>query len=967
MRRLLLLLALAVVAHPLFSQTKLDPDSLLRVMPTLPDTQKIRAYFEICKAYLGNDRDKSFAAAEEAVRIAESLKSDVWTARSLNFLVVAATNHGEFKNALPSAQRALALAKKADYKPQILESLENCALIYVQLGHWDKAVESSYAGLAIAHEIHDTVGLLNNLNVLATAQMQLNQYAESEKRFRECLEIAGRAGRLFEMARAHTSLGELYGKQRRWQACIEASEAGARLFRQFEYLNGEAIALIDLAKAQYELGDLAKSRSSYQQMLDITRQIGSRQIEGVALAGLGQIDIETGRYKEALANLLLAEKLGQEINSHALLKSVYASLEKLYFARREFDQARAYSQKHAIAADSVFSEGMLSRVTDFQVRYETAEKEAQLHQQTLQIEREKSRKNLLLGGLALAVLALLSLYQYFRNRQKIHQKEAALALALEHAEAEKLRELDQTKSAFFANISHEFRTPLTLILGPVHQWLESVKSAGQDTAAVPARGLDLVRRNANRLLDLINQLLDLSKLESGGMRLSVAQGNPLQSLRVLANAFESMAEQGNIRYEIAIPQTSVTAWFDRDKLEKIAANLLSNAFKHTPPDGTVTFRAEVQNGWLRFEISDTGAGIPGENLDKIFDRFYQVPAPLPLWGGAGTGIGLALVRELCTLHHGSVSVQSTLGAGSVFQVEMPASRADFTPEERSEAPLPLPSEDFKPADDYARGGAPVANEANSANELPLCLVVEDNLELQGYIREQLEGTFRVLLSPNGRAGLQAAIQHTPDLVISDVMMPEMDGNQLCAALKTDERTSHIPVVLLTAKAGQKSKIEGLEIGADDYLTKPFDTRELLVRAQNLVRQRETMRKQFSRTVVLQPKAIALTSADERFLQRIQENLDENLGNDQFSVEELAAAVGMSRSQLHRKLTALIDQPPVEFIRNFRLRRAKEMLEAGTGNVSEIGYAVGFSSPAYFSKVFRDTFGMVPSEVRSGGN
>jgi signal transduction histidine kinase/DNA-binding response OmpR family regulator len=966
MRRLLFLLALAVVAPPLFSQTKLDPDSLLRVMPTLPDTQKIRAYFEICKAYLGNDREKSFAAAEEAVRIAESLKSDVWTARSLNFLVVAATNHGEFKNALPSAQRALALAKKADYKPQILESLENCALIYVQLGHWDKAVEASHTGLNMAHEIHDTVGLLNNLNVLATAQMQLNQYAESEKRFRECLKIARRAGRLFEMARAHTSLGELYGKQRHWQACIEASEAGARLFRQFEYLNGEAIALIDLAKAQYELGDLAKSRSSYQQMLDITRQIGSRQIEGVALAGLGQIDIETDRYKEALANLLLAEKLGREINSHPLLKSVYASLEKLYFARREFDQARAYNQKHAIAADSVFSEGMLSRVTDFQVRYETAEKEAQLHQQTLQIEREKSRKNLLLGGLALAVLALLSLYQYFRNRQKIQQKEADLALALEHAEAEKLRELDQTKSAFFANISHEFRTPLTLILGPVHQWLESVKSAGQDTAAVPARGLDLVRRNANRLLDLINQLLDLSKLESGGMRLTVAQGNPLQFLRVLANAFESMAEQGNIRYEIAIPQTPVTAWFDRDKLEKITANLLSNAFKHTPPGGVVSLRADVQNNRLQIEVTDTGGGIPVEALNKIFDRFYQVEGRGE--ERKGTGIGLALVRELVTLHHGAVSVHSTLGSGSDFRVEMPVGRADFSQEERSEITVLQSPDAFKLSDNYARPSIPPSeNIKKSTDELPLCLVVEDNLELQGYIREQLEGTFRVLLSPNGRDGLQAAIQHTPDLVISDVMMPEMDGNQLCAALKTDERTSHIPVVLLTAKAGQKSKIEGLEIGADDYLTKPFDTRELLVRAQNLVRQRETMRKQFSRTIVLQPKAIALTSADERFLQRIQENLDENLGNDQFSVEELASAVGMSRSQLHRKLTALIDQPPVEFIRNFRLRRAKEMLETGTGNVSEIGYAVGFSSPAYFSKVFRDTFGMAPSEVRSGGS
>lgn len=254
-------------------------------------------------------------------------------------------------------------------------------------------------------------------------------------------------------------------------------------------------------------------------------------------------------------------------------------------------------------------------------------------------------------------------------------------------------------------------------------------------------------------------------------------------------------------------------------------------------------------------------------------------------------------------------------------------------------------------------------EKSSDDARPLCLVVEDNLELRGYIREQLDGAFRVLLASDGREGLQTALRYIPDLVISDVMMPGMDGNQLCAALKSDEHTSHIPVVLLTARAGQESKIEGLETGADDYLTKPFDSRELLTRAQNLVRQREALRKQFSRTVVLKPQEIALTSTDERFLQRIQQSLDDNLGNDQFSVEELASAVGMSRSQLHRKLTALIDQPPVEFIRNFRLRRAKEMLEAGAGNVSEIGYAVGFSSPAYFSKAFRDAFGVAPSELR----
>ena len=358
-------------------------------------------------------------------------------------------------------------------------------------------------------------------------------------------------------------------------------------------------------------------------------------------------------------------------------------------------------------------------------------------------------------------------------------------------------------------------------------------------------------------------------------------------------------------------------------------------------------------------------GIPAEKLEHIFERFYRVEET-----GAGSGIGLALVKELVTLYGGEIEVESRVGEGSVFRVRLPLSRSAFpegssieTSADRTDivqAVLPGKEKTTPPAGD-ATVEKPVESRPENP-ELPLCLVVEDHPDMQQYIAQQLAQQFRLMIAPNGRAGLEIATEQLPDLIVSDVMMPEMDGQTLCTALKTDERTSHIPVILLTARAGQESKLQGLETGADDYLTKPFDSRELLTRAQNLVQQRERLRRQFSRTVVLKPKDITLNSVDERFIQRIQETLDERLGDEQFSVEELAAAAGMSRSQLHRKLTALIDQPPVEFIRNFRLRRAKEMLEAGTGNVSEVCYAVGFSSPAYFSKAFKEAFGMSPSEL-----
>ncbi|MEO6039774.1 MAG: ATP-binding protein, partial [Saprospiraceae bacterium] len=401
---------------------------------------------------------------------------------------------------------------------------------------------------------------------------------------------------------------------------------------------------------------------------------------------------------------------------------------------------------------------------------------------------------------------------------------------------------------------------------------------------------------------------------------------------------------------------------DRDKLEKIVANLLSNAFKHTPAGGRVDFTAEIHDQRLSLRVENTGQGIPPDQLERIFERFYQVDNT----GNAmGTGIGLALVKELVALQAGELQVESEPGQSTAFLVELPLALAAFPAEMIIEEPSVITNQSFfekSLPDGTPESGTP-EGPIGSNPALPLCLVVEDNRDVQDFIRAQLETQFQVLLASDGRAGWQAAVEHIPNLIISDVMMPGMDGNALCAALKSDERTSHIPIILLTARADQDSRITGLETGADDYLTKPFDAQELLVRAQNLVHQREQLRRRFSRTMVLKPQEIALTSADERFLQRIQETLDLRLADEQFSVEELAAAAGMSRSQLHRKLTALIDQPPVEFIRNFRLRRAKEMLEAGAGNVSEICYEVGFGSPAYFSKAFKEAFGASPSEMR----
>ncbi|MCB0654633.1 MAG: response regulator [Saprospiraceae bacterium] len=544
------------------------------------------------------------------------------------------------------------------------------------------------------------------------------------------------------------------------------------------------------------------------------------------------------------------------------------------------------------------------------------------------------------------------------------------------AEARKVLELDAIKSRFFANISHEFRTPLTLILGPLKKAQEQVPASefAENTQAevkLPARHIGVMRRNAERLQQLIEQLLDLAKLENGSMQLQLGQGDVIQFVRAMVSSFESLAELRQIHFQTDFPPTGQIYHFDKDKLEKIIVNLLSNAFKHTPSNGKVAVHTSLEKGRLRIQIEDNGPGIPPEEAERIFDRFYQVEGTET----SGTGIGLALVKELVELHHGQITVESSKGKGSTFKISLPVAATYFSDQELAKSTyqhvLHPDMETPGVSEDYP-GPARSRTEENKSLEetrLPLLLIVEDNPDLRHFIAESLKSTYFILTADHGRNGLEMAIEHTPDLIISDVMMPEMNGFELCQTLKNDERTSHIPVILLTAKAGQDHKVAGLETGADVYLTKPFDERELQVQARNLVFQRQRLQEryanpgEFKRIIHLGPSEISVISADQRFLEKVSAAIEDNMDNEFFSVEDLAAMVHFSRSQLHRKLKAISGKSPNELIREYRLTRAKELLEKGHGNVSEVAMSVGYSSLSYFSRSFKDAFGIMPSETQ----
>jgi len=552
--------------------------------------------------------------------------------------------------------------------------------------------------------------------------------------------------------------------------------------------------------------------------------------------------------------------------------------------------------------------------------------------------------------------SLLLMFQWRSRRLKAHNEALEKLVEVRTSEvshqasqlkvqAEKLKELDKAKSRFFANISHEFRTPLTLIKGPIEQLEQNFDEK------MSMETVKMIRRNANRVLNMVNQLLDLSKFDEGSLKLTPTEGDVFKCIRAATSSFNSHAAQRDIDYKVQIPQEVLWASFDRGKLENIIYNLLGNAFKFSEDGSEISFIASFETHGLQILVSDTGRGIPEEKLLYIFDRFYQVDDSNTR-EKSGSGIGLSLSKDLVELMDGTITVTSEVNKGTFFTVQLPIQKIMMgykeAIEDTSESKVHTPKKTF------------VLSKTDDRN-LPTLLLVEDNTDMRHFIKEQLIKYYRVNEATNGAEGLKMARANPSDLIITDLMMPKMDGIELCKKLKTDVHTSHIPVIMLTAKAGLDNKLEGLETGADDYLTKPFDAKELLIRANNLISQRQRLRELYSdKEVRVDPKTITVTSIDQKFLEELLSLLEEHHSNADFGVPQMQDALAMSKTQLHRKLKALTNEAPGELLRNFRLKRAAQLLSQKADSVTQIAYQVGFNNLSYFAKCFKELYGVAPS-------
>ena len=523
-------------------------------------------------------------------------------------------------------------------------------------------------------------------------------------------------------------------------------------------------------------------------------------------------------------------------------------------------------------------------------------------------------------------------------------------------QAKKLRTLDEMKSRFFANISHEFRTPLTLVLGP----LEELIRKKEDDVEQPV--FRMMHRNVKRLLSLINELLDVSKLEAGRMRLKASKRDLIPFLRRVVFSFTPMAERKQISLDFRPEHEHIEMFFDMEKLEKVIVNLLSNAFKFTPEHGKIHVSVELNEHpeQVAIRVFDTGTGIPADQLPHIFDRFFQVDSSVTR-RVEGSGIGLALSRELIELHGGTLSAESKEGFGSVFTAQLLTGDAhlaesDIFLDER------LESDDNAPYGDWVDSGEESPSRSEGPGEhAPTVLVIEDYEDMRAYVRQVLQPYYQVEVAEDGQSGLNKARTLMPDLIICDVMMPVMDGYTLCKTLKSDKSYRDIPIVLLTARASDKNKLEGLEVGADDYILKPFDTTELLARAENLIQIRRILREHYSQEVIVGPSRVSVKSSDVEFLEKVRDIVEEHMGDASFGVPELADKIFLSRRQLHRRIRAVTNLSTVGYIRMMRLERAAQYLAQHAGTVSQIAHRVGFQDANYFSRLFSQTYGISPTE------
>ncbi len=930
MRLVLSLVVFVLVGYPVNAQSRVD--SLLNfIETTADDSSKTIAYITLYYEYHRVDAQIALEYATKAELLAEETNL-TWTLGRAKFRKGSVlTQLGEFRKAEHTLNGAFEIFEKLQDKKYMGMVKIQQALLQKDQSNLEAATELYITALKLTQEISDRNSEARIYNYLGSVYNTQKQPLKAIEQFEKALQIVTEIDFKPGISACMVNLGQMYSQIGEFDKAINILEEALKLKKETNDRLGEGRLLGNLANLHSEMASYDLANQYYSTALVIAKEVNNADLITTLKYGLAKNAFERRDYinsinkaQSLINDTLSADNLDVLQKTHLLLAHSFKEIGK-------FDSAYYNAILSKTLSDSLYNDRITTIINDLEAKYQNEQKskniaalESENELQQVQIDNRLRERNYLI----VAIILVLLLAGLTYNQYKIKQRANA-----------KLEELDHLKSEFFANVSHEFRTPLSLIMAPLK---DKIASTSTDRELYI-----LMYRNAENLYTLINQLLDISKLEHGALKIDRREIEVFSFLRIVTASFDSLAVHRKINFLAIIPDQECKIKLDEDVLKKICNNLLSNAFKFTPEHGRIEFKVMIADQNLSIIISDSGAGIPERDQSKVFDRFYQSSAQ----GQLGTGIGLALTKQLVEIHGGKISLQSS-EEGTSFKVQIPVGQATIS-EIQSVSDL---------IEDQLTTLSPEQGEnkeAASANG-PIVLIIEDNYDLRTYLKGLLRNNFEVHESSNGIEGLAKAKEIIPDLVLSDVMMPGKGGVEVCHELKQSVETQHIPIVLLTALTDQSSRLEGLYTGADDYLSKPFDPEELLVRISNLLDQRTLLKEKYSKLLLLEPSKMEVTDRDEIFIKKLLDIVNAEIDNSEFTVEELSKEVGMSRMQLHRKLTALTGHSSSTFIRHIRLSKAEKLLQSGE-SVSQVAYATGFSSPSYFSRAFKEEYGVAPSD------
>jgi len=827
--------------------------------------------------------------------------------------------------------RVLEFAERRNEKSLEAQLLNQIGNIYMLEDKDSLALKFNLKSLAIAQEVKHRHTISNAYNSLGLVYKKLGNYNSALSCFNSCYSIG-------------------------------CNKCPAIAFHQ---------TLIEIGDIYLTLNDLELSLSWYRKSLDLAEKFHSLKDISVSNLRIGNCYQKLNQQGTAESYYLQSYRTAKEAGDISLIKSVADTVSHCYAHRSEYSLAYRYKQLSTELGNSLNEINRQADITELEMKFEVEkikkDNEAQQTVAAVELKKQKVLKNyftifsILLVGFGFAV------YSGYRRKKKdnklltyqknqIEEKNEEIKTQVKEITSQKdeierisgeLHESDEMKLRFFSNISHEFRTPLTLILNPAENLLKNIDGNGE-----VKKQLEYIYQNAQKLHELTNQIMDLQKLDAGKLLLNPEKGDIIQYCIGIASSFESLCQKKNITIEFSSNYRSVLTLFDKDKIGKILINLVSNAIKFSSENSSIEMKLEISENLFNMSVTDRGIGISGDEIDKVFKRYYQAPSDNQ---NIGTGIGLAYVKELVKFMNGDVSIASELNTGTIVRVSIPYD--EFVLNDKSEYNIDIPVTGIKL---NKKEFDPVNFIKDDVSENTV-LIVEDNSELRSFIADLLKPEFKIIQARDGQEGINAAFQHIPDIIISDVMMGHIDGFELCTEIKRDERTSHIPVILLTAKDDDESTLRGYRTGVDDYITKPFANEQLKLKVKNIISTREAARNQFDFKSLLSIDGLKIGATDKEFIKKCIKAIELHIDDSSFSVDKLAGLMAFSSRNFYRKINALTSQTPAELIRIYRLHYARKLLQNTKMKVFEIAMAVGYEDTNKFRQAFKKQFGVSPSE------